>query len=87
MGKKKSGVKYTSKGERPAQSKRNKVKQTAADRIINVYEAYLKGKKAYVTIPNPNKAETNKRFIRVLASEVYGDHRKRGYAIQGGGSE
>lgn len=84
MAKKSSGVKYTSKGIHSNVSKKNKVKQSAADRIINQYDAYLKGRRAYVTIPNPNKKETNKRFIRVLATEVYGDPRQRGFVVQKG---
>lgn len=38
------------------------------DRILNQMEALKKGKDIVMTIPNPNKEETNKRFIRVRVS-------------------
>lgn len=41
------------------------------DRALNEVRAYAAGKPVMVTIENPNKAETNKRFIRVPASQVY----------------
>ena len=40
------------------------------DRFIAQVEAFNLGKKAKITIPNPNKNETNKRFIKVDAWEV-----------------
>lgn len=72
MGKKKSRAKQTSKGERRALS-RDIVKATRRDymqsseRTTNQLAAFLKGKKVMLTIPNPNKNETNKRMIRVPA--------------------
>ena len=33
--------------------------------------AFLAGKNVMLTIPNPNKNETNKKFIRVNAKEVW----------------
>ena len=41
------------------------------DRIANQLKAFREGKKVMVTIENPNKNETNKRFIRVPASQVW----------------
>lgn len=35
------------------------------------YQAWSKGKNVVLTIPNPNPNETNKRFIRVNANEVW----------------
>jgi len=37
----------------------------SGERIINQLKAFKLGKKTMVTIENPNKEETNKRFIRV----------------------
>ena len=72
-GKKSSGKNYTSKGER-----RNVVngKQKSGDKseletASNKMKAFRKGKMVWLTIPNPNKNETNKKFIRVKASEVW----------------
>jgi hypothetical protein len=39
------------------------------DRTINQMRAYAKGKRVMLTVPNPNKNETNKRFIRIAAEE------------------
>ncbi len=33
--------------------------------------AFMAGKNVMLTIPNPNKNETNKKFIRVNAKEVW----------------
>ena len=66
---------YTSKGERPTVSRRWKklmrkdVMQT--DRTYNQWDAFIKGKNVVLTIPNPNKNETHKRFIRVPAKEYW----------------
>jgi hypothetical protein len=46
--------------------------QTAA----NKRSAWLKGKNVVLTIENPNKNETNKRFIRVNAKDVWGSPKK-----------
>lgn len=35
------------------------------------YKAWLSGKNVVLTIPNPNTNETNKKFIRVNANEVW----------------
>ena len=40
-------------------------------RMNNQIEAFNKGKNVMVTIPNPNTNETNKRFIRVNAKDVW----------------
>jgi len=41
------------------------------DRIINQLAAHRAGKRVMVTIANPNKNQTNKRFIRVPASTAW----------------
>ena len=35
------------------------------ERTTNQWEAFLKGKKVRLTVKNPNKNETNKRFIKM----------------------
>lgn len=62
-GKKSSGKTYTSKGERlSSMSTRN---TDSAQRMLNKIEALRKGRDVVFTIENPNKNETNKRFIKV----------------------
>lgn len=76
MGKKRLRQKYTSKGERRSVSL-GKVKAQRRDymtsglRIMNQINAHLAGKKVMLTIENPNKNETNKRFIRVDSKTVW----------------
>lgn len=77
-GKKSSGKHYTSKGEHNNVSRRLKkacrkdyIENRLVERAINQRNAFLKGKRVMLTIENPNKNETNKRFIRVPASEVW----------------
>mgnify|MGYP000002103894 CR=1 FL=1 len=43
----------------------------SGERAINQRRAFDAGKNVMVTIPNPNEKETNKRFIRVPASQVW----------------
>jgi ribosomal protein L21E len=74
MGKKRSRDSQTSKGQRPNVNKkiRNDVRRDymdSLDRSINQMKAYAKGKRVMLTVPNPNKNETNKRFIRVAAED------------------
>ena len=40
------------------------------DRFIAQVQAFNLGKKAKITIPNPNKNETNKKFIKLDAWDV-----------------
>ena len=76
-GKRGSGNNYTSKGERRnvARKTRNAMRreymESSLQRIINQAQAHNRGKKTMVTIANPNKNETNKRFIKVPGSEVF----------------
>jgi hypothetical protein len=60
-GKKSSGKNYTSKGER-----RSSIgyRDTPEQRMMNKLRALEQGKDVVFTIPNPNKNETNKPFIR-----------------------
>lgn len=41
-----------------------------SDRLTAQMEAWAKGKRTMVTIPNPNPNETNKKFIRVEGNSL-----------------
>lgn len=43
----------------------------SGQRIINQIDAYKKGKNVVVTIPNPNKNETNRPYIRVNGKDYW----------------
>jgi hypothetical protein len=56
-----------------SQSTRNAMRAAyvaTGDQVMAKLDAFRKGKQVMVTIPNPNKDETNKRFIRVTAKEA-----------------
>lgn len=86
-------TKYTSKGERNcvAASTRSGMRaaRSEADAMLFKQKAFASGKVVYMTIDNPNKAETAKRRIRVRMDEVYiGDMRgmaknRKPYIMQG----
>ena len=77
MGKKKSRATQTSKGERNnvnkdvSKSLRRDYMQNDLARLNNQIAAFKRGKNVMVTIPNPNTNETNKRFLRVSAKDVW----------------
>lgn len=77
MAKKRLRAKYTSKGLIGKANRKisNSIRgeRSEADNMLNMFRAFEAGKKTYVTIDNPNPHETNKRKIRVLASQLYGD--------------
>jgi hypothetical protein len=82
MGKKKSRATETSKGERRNVSKsvtkalRREYMSGRSARVNNQIIAFLKGKNVMLTVPNPNTNETNKRFIRVNAKDVWKSNNK-----------
>lgn len=43
----------------------------SGQRLLNQRRAYESGKNVMVTVENPNKNETNRRYIRVPASQVW----------------
>ena len=65
-GKKPSGKTYVSKGER--RSSVGTPNRDSGLKMLNKMSALRRGKDVVFTIANPNKAETNKPFIRVKAS-------------------
>ena len=82
MARKKGGKSkgLVSKGERPNvakdTSKLMRGKVTELQPALNKQEAFKQGKNVMLTIPNPNKKERNKPFIRVNAKEVWGNPNK-----------
>ncbi len=69
--------KRVSKGERPNVNQKllNAIRRDASDseKLVNAQTAFLAGKTdPWVTIANPNKEETAKRFIRVRYSHIIG---------------
>lgn len=74
--KKKTGRNETSRGQRNNVSKKllNACRRERAEdpglRLSNQLKALKKKKRVVFTIPNPNQNETNKRFIRVAATEL-----------------
>ena len=72
-GKRASGKNYTSKGERSSVNKKitNAMRSDymkSPDRMLNQQRALAQGKDIVMTIANPNREETNKRFIKVKVS-------------------
>lgn len=76
-GKKSKSSGVTSKGERRNVSKKttNMMRRDymqSLDRGLNQMAAWRKGKRVMLTVPNPNKQETNKPFIRIEARDWLG---------------
>lgn len=69
-----SGKTYTSKGERKnvASNIRNGVRadRDSGQKMLDKQAAWKKGSNPWVTLPNPNKEETAKRFIRVRYNDL-----------------
>ena len=76
MGKKRTRAKQVSKGithqRRSVYSKMARREWVGSSQQQHAeYMAWVAGKNVVLTIPNPNKNETNKKFIRVNANEVW----------------
>ena len=76
MGKKRTRAKQVSKGithqSRSVYSKMARREWVGSSQQQHAkYLAWVAGKNVVLTIPNPNKNETNKKFIRVNANEVW----------------
>lgn len=77
MGKKKSKAQYTSKGERKGVAKKYQAKNDISQPVESFYanvrrfDAYISGRKAYITIPNPNPNNTKERWIKVNAKDHF----------------
>jgi hypothetical protein len=85
-GKRSSGKNYTSAGIHSNVSKKttNALRSDylkSGERVINQLAAFRAGKRVMLTIENPNKNETNKRFIRVEASTIWKRPAKPGSGV------
>lgn len=71
---KRKRTKYVSKGERTNVSKQHLkwAREGNTESIVNKIAAWRKGKRGYITIANPNKNETNRRFIKVTFNQFFG---------------
>ena len=85
MGKKKSRTSQTSTGtvgrsnQYASKLKRREYRGTA-EHSSNQLAEFYRGRNVVLTVENPNKNETNKRFIRVNARDVWsggGKEKKR----------
>lgn len=81
MAKKSSGKTYVSKGihsnVKASTLSVMKQDQDPSVKILNVQRAWLKGQNPWVTINNPNKEQTNRKFIKVRANELLGHPKER----------
>lgn len=81
MGKKSSGKHYTSKGihRNVARATLTAMRRarSSLEKTINIQQAWLKGQNPWVTIENPNREQTNKRFIRVKSNDIWGSPKER----------
>ncbi len=50
---------------------------TPLDKMLNKQRAFQKGKTVVYTVPNPNREETNKPFIRVRVSPQSGNKKPK----------
>ena len=66
MGKKRHSTGNVSKGER--RSSMSTKNRDQGQRLLNQMSALEKGKDVVFTMPNPNKSETNRQFIKVRVS-------------------
>jgi len=76
MGKKKHRSGYTSKGQRRNVSKENckmvKNNVSAADKALNIIEAWRAGKNPWISIVDINRAQ-GRQHTRVRANDCYGN--------------
>ena len=75
-----ASIKYVSKGQRPNVRKdiRKDMRRNYVgtwDHFLNQVKAWQQGKRVMLTIPNPT-GESNKPFIRIPATEVWGTYGK-----------
>lgn len=81
MANKSSGKTYISKGihsnvSRSTLTGMRKARDPSV-KIFNIQRAWLANKNPWVTIENPNKEQTDRRFIRVRANELWGSPKER----------
>lgn len=70
---------YVSKGVHStvAASTRKAMRRGRAEtqKMADIRTAWAKGTNPWITRENPNKAETNKRFVRIRANDLWGSPR------------
>lgn len=81
MGKgKSSGNGYSSKGERKNVAAKTlsaiRAERYDGDKMLDLQRAWKKGQNPWITIENPNKEQTNKKFIRVRMNDTSLGHPK-----------
>lgn len=89
-GKKASGKNYVSKGQHRNVSKSTlrlmRAGKSEADKFLDKQKAWFKGSNPWLTIENPNKEQTNMKYIRVRMNDLRGgsakDLEKRAYVIK-----
>jgi len=63
-----------------------RAERSDAEKLLNKQKAWVKGQNPWLTIENPNKNETNRRFIRVRMNDLRGgsakDLEKRSYVMK-----
>jgi hypothetical protein len=87
-GKKSSGKNYTSSGihsnvDRKITNTLRSEYLVSGERSANQLKAFRTGKRVVVTIENPSKEQTNKRFIRVDAASIWKNRSGEGFVIKG----
>lgn len=60
-------------------------KRTHNEIHMSKLQAWAKGKNVYFTIENPNKEQTNMRFIKVTGKQLLGDYKKANILTPGKG--
>lgn len=79
-GKSSSGASYSSKGERKNVSGKTlsaiRAERYDGDKMLDLQRAWEKGQNPWITIENPNKEQTNKKFIRVRMNDTSLGHPK-----------
>lgn len=58
-------------------------KKTETEKYLNRLDAWSKGKKVWFTVPNPNKNETNKPFIKVDGVQYLGHYKQPNVLVAG----
>jgi len=53
----------------------------SGERLMNQLLAHKRGRRVVITMANPNKNETNKKFIRVPASTIWRDPKQASYGV------
>lgn len=82
MGKKSTRKTYSSKGERvnvdTALTKAIRKEVPYVQKMLYKLDAWSKGKRTMMTVPNPNKNQTNKPFIRIEGNDplAFGPYRR-----------